>query len=489
VTIEHLESQDFDRLSQEALADPTLRRALSSATGTIAGRRAAAIEQMPDWEALREEARRIKAEALANLDTYLIELTEKAEARGVSVHWARTAAEARQIVQDLAEQVGAKTIVKSKSMTTEEIGLNHALEQAGLEPIETDLGEWIIQLAGETPSHIIVPAIHKTREQIGELFTDKLSVARTDDPGELTDIARELLRAEFAKAGLGISGVNFAIAETGSFHVLENEGNARMSTSLPRVHLAVMGIEKVIPKLRDLEVFWRLLPRSGTGQHITSYQSIFTGVKDSADEEGPQEVHLLLLDNGRTSILGDDVRRQSLACIRCGACLNTCPVYKEIGGHAYGSVYPGPIGAVITPQLAGIEKAEKLPFASSLCGACREVCPVKIDLPRLLLELRAQVVRGEKGATADAPPAPRPLTERLAFRAWRWFHVGVRRYAFSAWALRTFQPAATRSGLYGRLARRFAPALAKWTAGRELRPAPKRSFRARWGELEEERQA
>ena len=341
----HRSSETFDQNVAEALADETLRGALNNATGLFRERRKNALGAVPDWEAMREYARLTKEEALANLDYYLEEFVTNAERRGVHVHWARDAKEACGIVAELAERLGAKTIVKSKSMTTEEIHLNHVLEERGLEPVETDLGEWIIQLAGETPSHIIVPAIHKTKTQISELFANVLSMEPTDDERELTAAARKILRQSFAEAELGISGANFAVAETGSFLLLENEGNIRMTTSLPRVHLAVLGIEKILPRFSDLEVFLRLLPRSGTGQRLTTYQSIFTGLSADGDE-GPEEMHILLLDNGRSKMLRESVTRQSLGCIRCGACLNACPVYQQIGGHAYGSVYPGPMGAV-----------------------------------------------------------------------------------------------------------------------------------------------
>ncbi len=478
--IEHLSADHFHEHAKKALGDSTLRGALDRATTLFGERRTKALSGVPDWEDLRERGRAIKAEVLANLDRYLEEFVARAEASGVVVHWARDGEEACGIVTKLARDRIAHTVVKSKSMTTEEIGLNHALESRGLVSVETDLGEWIIQLAGETPSHIIVPAIHKTRGQIADLFRAELGTERTEDPVELTKIARRILRQSFADADIGISGVNFAIAETGSFLVLENEGNARMTTSLPRLHLAIMGIEKVIPRLADLEVFLRLLPRSGTGQHLTSYQTLFTGPRRAPEDEGPDEVHVLILDNGRSRMLAEEVERQALACIRCGACLNACPVYRQIGGHAYGSVYPGPIGAVITPQLAGIEKAAQLPFASSLCAACRDVCPVKIDIPQLLLHLRARVV-SERVARVDPKlPVAGGAGERLAFRAWAWAMRRPWRYRLLARCARLLAPIASSKGFAGRLARRLSPPLVAWTSSRDLPlPAP-RSFRALW---------
>jgi L-lactate dehydrogenase complex protein LldF len=464
----------FEANARAALADAGLRGALRNATGLFGERRRAAVAAVPDWEALREQARALKAHTLRHLDHYLEELVTNAERNGVRVHWARDAAEANAVVVEVARRLGARTLVKSKSMTTEELGLNAALEAAGLRPVETDLGEWIIQLAGETPSHIIVPAIHKTRADVGALFARELGVERSDDPAELTRTARRVLRALFAEADLGISGVNFAVAETGAFLVLENEGNARMTTTLPRAHLAVMGIEKVIPRHADLELFLRLLPRSGTGQHLTSYQTLFTR-PGAEDGEGPAELHLLLVDNGRSALLASELERQSLACIRCGACLNACPVYQQIGGHAYGSVYPGPIGAVITPQLNGIEKAAKLPFASSLCGACRDVCPVKIDLPRLLLHLRARAL-----ASATPVRGVGGWRERLAFRAWAWTMASAARYRAAMRLLRWTQPHLARRGWLHGLARRSLPAFRAWTDAREIAPMARRSFREQW---------
>ncbi len=470
-------SERFDDNAREALQDSVLNGALRNATDIFSERRKAAVASLPDWEDVRERARAIKAEVLLSLDRYLDQFVQNTEAAGTKVHWARDAKEACEVIGGIARDRGATRLVKSKSMTTEEIGLNEALEQDGRLPIETDLGEWIIQLAGEAPSHIIVPAIHKTKEQIAELFVEKLQIPPTDDVDELTRAARRVLRSHFANSDLGISGVNFAIAETGSILILENEGNARMTTTLPRTHVAVMGIEKVLPHFADLEVFLRLLPRSGTGQHLTSYQSILTGPKRSADAEGPDELHIVLLDNGRSSMLSERVTRQSLACIRCGACLNACPVYQQVGVHAYGSVYPGPIGAIITPQLAGLEKASKLPFASSLCGACRDVCPVKIDIPELLLDLRSRIAAGHGvPGHPDARP-PVNTAERRAFRIWAWVHSKPWRYRIFSRLLRLGPR--VRPGPARGISARIAP-LAAWTAARDLRPPAKRTFRDQW---------
>jgi L-lactate dehydrogenase complex protein LldF len=392
---------------------------------------------------------------LSDLDRYLEEFVRNAERRGAKFHRACDAAEANAIICRLAKERNARLIVKSKSMTTEEIHLNDALEAAGLEVVETDLGEYIIQLAGETPSHIIAPAIHKTRGQISELFTAELGMPPTNDVGRLTQTARVTLRDRFAAADIGISGVNFAIAETGTIVIVENEGNIRLTTSLPRLHIAVMGIEKVIPRFADLDVFLKLLPRSGTGQRLTTYQSFITGAKRHADDEGPDELHVVLLDNGRSRMLAHPLTRQSLACIRCGACLNACPVYQQVGGHAYGSVYPGPIGAIITPQLVGIEKAAQLPYASSLCGACRDVCPVKIDIPRLLLHLRGEI-----------SPRKGDFKERLAFKLWAKVMTNPLLYKLSS--------------VGGRILQRVVPISRAWTNGRDLRPIESKSFHDLW---------
>jgi len=453
----HLSSETFDENAKAALADVQLRGALRHATSLFGKRRLEAARSLNNWEELRTHARAVKDEVLLHLDRYLETFVANAEKRGAVVHWANDGTEANAIICKLARDRNARTIVKSKSMTTEETHLNDALEAAGLQVVETDLGEYIIQLAHETPSHIIAPAIHKTKRQVAELFTSTLGMPPTDDVAQLTRTARATLRDRFAAADMGVSGVNFGIAQTGTIVIVENEGNIRLTTSVPRIHVAVMGIEKVIPRFADLDLFLKLLPRSGTGQRLTTYQSFITGTKRNVDDEGPDELHIVILDNGRSRMLAHPVTRQSLACIRCGACLNACPVYQQIGGHAYGSVYPGPIGAVITPQLIGFEKTAQLPYASSLCGACREVCPVKIDIPQLLLHLRSEIT--SNGSKRNA-------TERIAFKLWAKVMVSPALYNLSS--------------LAGRLIQKVMPLAPAWTRERDLRPIEQQSFRSLW---------
>lgn len=475
----HVTSETFDKNAKAALADSQLRGALRNATSLFGKRRLAAAGSLRNWEDLRTQAQTIKLEVLQHLDQYLEKFVANAEARGAKFHWARDAAEANAIICELVKNANAHTIVKSKSMTTEETHLNVALEAIGMNVVETDLGEYIIQLAEETPSHIIAPAIHKTKGQIAELFTKEFGMAPTDDVGKLTSTARSELRDRFAAAEVGISGVNFGIVETGTILIVENEGNIRLTTSLPPVHIAVMGIEKLVPRFADLDIFLKLLPRSGTGQRLTTYQSFITGTKRAATDEGPEELHIVMLDNGRSRMLGHPVTRQSLSCIRCGACLNACPVYQQIGGHAYGSVYPGPIGAVITPQLMGLEKTQQLPYASSLCGACREVCPVKIDIPRLLLHLRSEI-------TEHAPPevkqAKGRFAERLTFKLWRATMTRTWAYNLSTKLARIFQPLVVKDGRIGRVSgvAKLAEPLVAWTSSRDLRPLETQSFRELW---------
>ncbi len=454
----------FHEAASKAVADARLRQAYRHATGIALEKRAQRLQSIPEWETLREQAQQIKLATLNHLDRHLSELEKNAVAHGIKVAWAKDSKEACHYILAVARRIQAKTIVKAKSMVSEEIGLNHFLEQ-NLHPVfETDLGEYIVQLAGETPSHLTAPALHKTRQDIGRLFAEKLGIEYTDDPAQLTAAARRILRGIFLKADLGISGVNFAAADTGTLTIIENEGNARFCTTRPKIHIALMGIEKVIPHLKDLPVFLRLLPANATGQKITSYVSLIHSPRQSMDPDGPEEVHLLLLDNGRTRLLADPHLRQSLACIRCGACLNVCPVYQRIGGHSYGTVYPGPIGAVISPTLLGFEKAGILPFASSLCGACSDICPVKIDLHHLLLWQRHQAIQQETGWKIE------PWLVKL-------FECGAEDpllYRFGSWLLRrflSFRPSHTLP-------------VPGWSVSRDF-PAPAdKSFRELWRKME-----
>ncbi|HWW74157.1 MAG TPA: LutB/LldF family L-lactate oxidation iron-sulfur protein [Pyrinomonadaceae bacterium] len=491
---------------RRALVNPTLQRALATATGKALDSRREAVEHVGEegWQRLRDRARAVKEHTVENLDFYLARLAENVERSGGHVFWAQTAEDARRHIIELAERRGVRVAVKSKSMMTEEIELNRALEAAGVEAVETDLGEYIVQLAGERPSHINMPAIHKTRGDVAELFTEKLGVEMDGDIARMAGLARRVLRRRFAEAGMGITGVNYAVAETGTVVLVENEGNIRLTNSLPRVHVALMGIEKVIPRLEDLDVFLRLLSRSASGQKLCSYLSFLTGVKGSQSEEGPDEFHLVILDNGRTQMLANPHLRESLFCIRCGACLNVCPVYQKIGGHAYGWVYPGPIGAVLTPQMIGRERAAALPFASSLCGACRDVCPVKINIPEMLLHLRHEIKEGghaqadgsgngnrqafvADAVVADANAGGRAYAAPLRERAADFLEHTV----FRLWA------AAMKTPLGYRVATRAARAAQALFGGRNgsgargTRPASSRSlprfaarpFRERWPEL------
>lgn len=479
----HTTSETFDQNARAALADPVLHTALRNLADSFVVRRRDAIASVDDWQGLRDRARAIKDETLINLGEYLERFTKNAEAAGAMIHWARDGKEACEIAVGLVKDKDAKLVVKAKSMAGEEIHLNEALEEAGIEPVETDLGEWIIQLAGETPSHIVVPAIHKTKQQIADLFVDKVGIEPTENVDVLTKTARTILRQKFAEARVGISGVNFGVAETGTILILENEGNIRLTTSLTGTHIAVMGIEKVIPKFADLDVFLKLLPRSGTGQRLTAYQSLITGVKKNANDIGPEELHIIMLDNGRSRMLGHPLTRQSLACIRCGACLNACPVYQQVGGHAYGSVYPGPIGAVITPQLFGMAKARQLPYASSLCGACKEVCPVKIDIPALLLHLRAEIAEGNTQDAGDPPT--RKLGESIAFRLHSRMWSRSATYSLSMRAARVMQRLVARDGKIGKVGSffsRLVPPLGAWTAWRDAPTVATKSFREIWRE-------
>ncbi|HEX8986190.1 MAG TPA: LutB/LldF family L-lactate oxidation iron-sulfur protein [Bryobacteraceae bacterium] len=464
-----------EQFIHETLINPRLQHAVYTSTGRLASHRREAVapEALPDYQELRTQANLIKRHTMENLDHYLAEFETNAAAHGAKVVWARDAAEAVAFVAGLAKERGARLLVKSKSMTTEELGLNEGLAKEGLEPVETDLGEYIIQLAHERPYHIVAPALHMTRYDVADLFTERLGRPREIEIEKQTQIARAVLRERFLAADIGISGANFLVADSGAVVLVENEGNARLTTTAPRIHIAVGGIEKLIPRAQDLAVFLKLLARSATGQALTVYTSFLTGPRREAEIDGPEELYIVLLDNGRTRLLADAEKRQSLYCIRCGACLNHCPVYRKIGGHSYPGVYSGPIGAVITPQYEGVARHPWLPFASSLCGACAEVCPVKIDLPKLLLDLRADV------NTARAQSGQNRL-ERLGFKLWAWLMRHPRLYEMAGLAAQAVLPQNGRwtSKLPGLLAQ--GPARA-WLSQRDLPPGS-RSFRQRWRE-------
>ncbi len=464
----------FPEAAREALANTQLRHNIAHATHTIRTKRAGVVAELPDWEGLREAGRALKTRILRHLDDYLVELEASVQRAGGIVHWARDADECNRIVGDIVAGHGVSEVVKSKSLTTEETQLNEALEERGIRAWETDLAQLIIQLGHDTPSHILVPAIHKNREEVRELFLRTLDEAPadlSDDPRELAETARRHLRKLFLGARIGISGVNFAVAETGTVSVVESEGNGRMCTTLPEILISVMGIEKMVPTWQDLEVFLQLLPRSSTAERMNPYTSLWTGVTPG---DGPQEFHLVLLDNGRTNVLADELGRQTLNCIRCSACLNTCPVYERTGGHAYGSTYPGPIGAILTPMLKGLDEAGSLPYASSLCGACYEVCPVKINIPEVLAHLRHQVVRHSAAGGARKRLSPQHVTmETLArvFADRRLYEAAQRAGRLGQWPL-------VRQGKISRL----PGPLSGWTSARDLQPMPAQSFRDWWRE-------
>jgi len=447
---------NFPQNAAKAVQDSQLRYNLRKATHTIRGKRAVVVEELPDWQELRAAGKAIKDETMRHLDRYLLQLEEAVTRAGGHVHWARDAAEANRIVADLVKATGETEVVKVKSMATQEIELNEALAAEGITAYETDLAELIVQLGDDFPSHILVPAIHRNRAEIREIFLEKMPrtpEGLTDEPAALAEAARLHLRERFLAAKVAVSGANFMIAETGTLVVLESEGNGRMCLTLPETLISVVGIEKLLPSWRDLEVFLQLLPRSSTGERMNPYTSTWTG-----SVEG-QDFHLVLLDNGRTDVLADEVGRQALRCIRCSACLNVCPVYERAGGHAYGSVYPGPIGAILTPQLRGMSSDldASLPYASSLCGACFEVCPVAIDIPEVLVHLRAK--------------APHGPAERAGMKVAGWVlndHVRLGKAQRLAVRFRGLVP------------RRLPGPLAAWTDTRDLPEIPEESFRDWW---------
>ena len=462
----------FPQAAKIALGDEQLRRNLDHATHTIRAKRLNAVGELPDWQDLRLAAAAIKDRTLAELHIYLEEFETAATAAGAVVHWAVDAAEACAIAVGIAQQHGARDVIKVKSMATQEIELNEALAAAGINAWETDLAELIVQLGGDTPSHFLVPAIHRNRDEIRDIFVAKMGLAGrpapddlTNEPRRLAEAARLHLREKFLSTRVAFSGANFAVAETGTLVVVESEGNGRMCLTLPDVLVSVVGIEKVVPTFADLEVFLQVLPRSSTAERMNPYTTMWTGVTPG---DGPQEVHVILVDNGRTRALADEVGRQALRCIRCSACLNVCPVYERVGGHAYGSVYPGPIGAILNPLLHGVSDPHDaaLPYASTLCGACYEACPVAIDIPSVLIDQRAAAVR-EKGTHRV------PTAESLAMKAAAWTFGDARRLA-----------RAQRAGSVGRGAAKHVKwlpgLLGGWTASRQLPALPRQSFRSWW---------
>ena len=430
-----IQSANFKAVAAEKLANPQLAGALSNLRDLMVKGRASVIRELDNFEETREAAKQVRDQSLAHLDFLLEEFERNAIAHGAQVHWAENSKQMNQLVLDIARRANVRKVIKSKSMLGEESGLNRFLEQDGIEVRETDLGEYIIQESGDVPSHIIAPAIHKTKEEVADLFQERHRVPRKTDIAQMTREARDVIRPHFLTADMGISGANFLVAETGTTMIVTNEGNGRMTTTMPRVHVAIAGIEKVLPTLEDVSFVLRLLTRSATGQSISNYLTFTTGPKQPGDHDGPEEFHVIIVDAGRTSVLGSELR-DALRCIRCGACMNHCPVYQNIGGHPYGWVYPGPIGSVLTPAYLGLENALDLPNAATFCNQCGVVCPVKIPLPDLMRKLRERQIERKL----------RPWGERTAIRLWAW--------------------AASRPGIYA-LATKMAARIGKWMGGRD----------------------
>jgi len=464
-------AKEFLRNAAKKSADLTHRQTLRRNIDHYDAAIERARPRFLDWQAGRQRCHEIKWEAINHLDRYLVEFEERVRARGGHVFWAETAEDARRYITDLAVRNGVRTVVKSKSMVAEEIHLTPALEEKGIQVFDTDLGEFIVQLRNEPPYHIVTPAMHLTRAQIAALFKEKLGGDGGDDPQKLVAVARRALREAFFSAEMGITGVNFLVADSGMVAITTNEGNDRLGTALPRIHVAITGIEKMVPRLADLALFWPMLANSGTGQSVTCYNSLIGGPRAPGELDGPEEFHVVLLDNGRSELLADAEQRDVLHCIRCGACLNVCPVFRTIGGHTYGATYSGPIGSVLMPHLLDGEKFDHLPFASSLCGACTDACPVKIDLHHHLLHERRNIVRAGE----------HPWSERTAFKLWRWVMMGAGRFAFLGWMGRATLRLAYGLGLEG------SPLdpLHLWTKVHRAPRIPKKSFRALWKEQHE----
>ncbi|MBV8808861.1 MAG: iron-sulfur cluster-binding protein [Acidobacteriaceae bacterium] len=460
------EAEDFPMAAKKLLQNRQLRDNLRHATDVIRGKRAKVVNELPDWEELRSAAHEVKEHVLRYLGSYLEQFEQKCKQAGGQVHWARDASEANGIIAGIIKRHGESEVIKVKTMTSDEMSLNDALQAAGITPYETDLADLIIQLGEDAPSHIVVPALHRNRSEVRQIFQEKMHLKDLGDrPEDLTAAAREYLREKFLRVKIGISGANFAIAESGSVVVVESEGNGRMCVSLPRVLITIVGIEKILPRFEDLEIFLQLLPRSATGERMNPYNSIWAGPSGT---DGPQEFHVVLLDNGRTNVMADPESSETLDCIRCGACLNACPVYRQTGGHAYGSVYAGPIGAILTPQLQALEHSQSLPYASSLCGACYEVCPVKINIPDILIHLRGEIVK-----RGDAP-----LNERIAMKAVGFALSNGRRLSTAQKLARIVQRPFEHDGNLQDL----PSMLAGWTTFRDLAAVPKTSFREWWAE-------
>jgi L-lactate dehydrogenase complex protein LldF len=455
----------FAKAALPLLQDSQLRANVRHATEVIQRKRAQVVGEQTDWQELRAAAAAIRDHTLQHLDRYLGQFEKACTAAGGRVHWASDADDANRIVAGLIEQYGGREVIKIKTMTSEETRLNEALAARGIEAIETDLAELIIQLGKDRPSHIVVPALHKNRAQIGEIFRATMGLAGLgDQPEDLTAAARRYLREKFLRVKIAVSGANFLLADTGGVCIVESEGNGRMCLTLPGVLISIAGIEKVLPSLRDLEVFLQILARSATGERLNPYNSVWTGVTPG---DGPQHFHVVLLDNGRAPILADAEARQTLRCIRCAACLNACPVYRQTGGHAYGSSYAGPIGAILTPQLMDMRHGESLPYASTLCGACYEVCPVKINIPEVLIHLRGRVVRERKSVLNP---------EALAMKAAAAAFSSRRRFEAAQRLGRMAQSPLTSQGWV----RGLPGMLGNWTRARDLRALPKQTFREWW---------
>jgi L-lactate dehydrogenase complex protein LldF len=427
---------DFKARSRSVLNDPAQRKNFRGAMDFLQAKRRGQFPDLQELEGLRDLGAAIRRYSLAHLPRLLEQLEAKLQARGMQVHWAQNAEEANAIALGIARRVNARSVIKGKSMVSEEVGFNHAMEAAGIEAFESDMGEYIVQLAGEAPSHIIMPAIHKTRQEIAELFAREIpGVPYTDNVDGLIAIGRRVLRRKFANADIGLSGVNFAVAETGTLCLVENEGNGRLCTTVPRVHIAITGIEKVVEKLEHVPPLLSLLSRSATGQAVTTYVNLISGPRQPGEKDGPEEVHLILLDNGRTQAYADEELRATLQCIRCGACMNHCPVYARIGGHAYGTTYPGPIGAIVSPHMLGLESTYPLAFASTLCGACSEVCPVRIPIPDILVRLRNEAMaRPEtEEASLRGSGAARTATDTAIWSVWSQVYSRLGLYRLASW--------------------------------------------------------